>query len=243
MSNYSEWLPKLLPRWLTRTWGLRWHQTLGATADVLVARAKTAVYVRGAQDPEGRGREVPVDGLAFAGADRVIERLPGESDDAYRARIVGAWETWRLAGTRPGITYGVELLGYGIPAIWTQRVLPRPGPSGMWARMTLVFPGFAAWDGDAVWEEFDWDSRLYQEIESNLTATARTRLRRTLRQWINARDHVSAVIVGFGSTLWDMDRWDGFDWDDGAADPVTWEAPPWDSDEASWDGFVWDYFI
>ena len=243
--SYRQFQIDITPSPLRGPNGQAWAGGLGTQKDTLVARGKQAVYIGGVADPQGRGRETPSDGLSRLGADAQIERFSGESDDSYRARIAGAWGTWALAGTRRGIAYSVGLLGYGTPAVWSQRELPRPGPSTAWARMTLVFGGFEAWDGESAWDLFDWDARLVQGIESHNTAEVRAQLRRILRTWINARDHVTSVIIGFGTSLWDLDLWDGFSWDDGDASPVTLEAPDWDSDEAVWDAlyFVWDYFV
>lgn len=238
MTTYIEWQPSLHPTPLRGRWGTAWGASLGAAKDTALSLAKDAVKA-------GFVALAPGDALPELAADVQIDHVPGETDDSWRERIRGAWDSWAWAGTRYGIAYAVGLLGFGTPAVWTQAELPREGPAGTWARLTLLFFGVAGWDG-AVWDGFDWDAREVQPIEGALTASTRGQLRRVLRQWINARDHVSSVIVGFGTTLWDLDVWDGFDWDDGDADPVTWEAPAWDSSEATWDGddlFVWDYFI
>lgn len=238
MTTYREWQPSLHPTGLAGTWGLAWGATLGEAKDTALAQAKDATKARFVD-------LAPSDALPYLGADTQIDRAPGEAEASWRDRIRGAWESWRWVGTRYGIGRAVSLLGYGWPAVWTQRELPRPELAAMWARMTLVFTGRESWGAEAAWGAFDWAARLVQPIEGALTAETRTQLRQVLRRWIGARDHVTSVVVAFGATLWGLGVWGEFTWGDGDAEPVEWFAPAWGSDEAAWGGdlFAWGYFI
>lgn len=54
----------------------------------------------------------PEDALLLLGAERRIKRYPNEPLSTYRARVAGAWEFWRLAGTVPGLKLALEQAGY-----------------------------------------------------------------------------------------------------------------------------------
>ncbi len=236
--TYRVFQPSILPAPLRGPNGTAWSAGLGATKDTIVERAKDAVEA-------GLVVDAPADALPGLGRDARVDRAPGEAEDSWRDRIRGAWESWRWVGTRYGIGRAVFLLGYGWPAIWTQRELPRPELAASWARMTLVFTGRETWGAEAAWGAFDWAARLVQPIEGALTAETRTQLRYVLRTWINARDHVTSVVIAFGATLWGLGVWGEFTWGDGDAEPEEWFAPAWGSDEATWGGdlFAWGYFI
>ena len=53
----------------------------------------------------------PADALPWIGKERMLPRMPGESEAAYRERLRLAWETWREAGTIPGMLKALDRLG------------------------------------------------------------------------------------------------------------------------------------
>ena len=120
---------------------------IGAAKDTVVSLAREAVYVGGVVDPAGRGRQCPDGDIGRIGADTTIPRLPGELAASYRARLAVAFDAWSDACTASGVLDAVELLGYGRPALITQRVLPVDGYASLWARFVLIFPDGAAIEG------------------------------------------------------------------------------------------------
>ena len=73
-------------------WGRAWALSVGASKDVTIERARQAALA-------GAVSRAPDDALVYLGADVALERLPGEPDARYRARIAAAWGTWPWAGT------------------------------------------------------------------------------------------------------------------------------------------------
>lgn len=183
--------------------------------------------------------DAPDDALERIGQDRVIARVPGESLDAYRARLVGAWESWSWQGTGYGIAVAVGLLGYGTPLVITVRDYIIPGwPARQWAVLRLLFTGRASWGG-ARWGAFAWGARLVQPIEALTDAEIRAQLVPVLRQWINSRDRVRDVIIASGAPLWGRVRWGAFTW--GSPGPSRRLGPaPWGT--ARWGRFTWGGF-
>lgn len=55
----------------------------------------------------------PEDALLLLGAERNLIRYQGEHLAAYRNRILNAFEFWAKAGTLPGMTAALQILGYG----------------------------------------------------------------------------------------------------------------------------------
>lgn len=212
----------------------------GAAKDALLARTKSSVYAGLVADPDGRGREAPADGLPRLGLDADIERVPGESDTAYRARVEGAWESWSWAGTEYGVMHAVGLLGLGHPAVISWRALPWDTNATRWARLRIAFRGFASWTG-APWGSWAWGARVVEPIETADPATSRKALRRVLRKWINARDRVEVVQIDRGGLLWGRFPWGGATWT--TSTTTTWGPPAWGATgEAVYGAFTWGAF-
>lgn len=52
--------------------------------------------------------------LDIIGAGRSLQRYPGEYVDAFRNRVINAYEFWSKAGTVPGMLAALEHMGYGV---------------------------------------------------------------------------------------------------------------------------------
>lgn len=221
-------------------WGQAWAAGMGARKDAFLERARQSVLA-------GMISRTPSDGLPKLGADAVMPRAPGESDESYRARIGGAFESWSWAGTKYGVVIAVGLLGYGYPTVWTYAELPMDTDTSRWARVRVYFRGLPCWDAGATWDGDDvWDSlRSEDPIEALDPAVVKPQLRQVLRTWVNGRDIVDSVVVGFGGLFWDLDAlWDGDDvWDEGDGEAV-WQEPAWDEAGATWDDplLAWEAF-
>ena len=230
--DFASYQRALMPAGLAGPYGIAWATGQGAAKDQLVTEAKDAVKARFLD-------LAPVDALPRIAADRVIEIVDGESSASWRARLVAAWESWSWLGTRYGIGLAVGLLGYGHPAVLSWRALPWDTRSDLWARLRVIYTGRASWTGTP-WGSWAWGSRLVEPIESADPTVARPRLRRVLRQWINARDRVYTVNVAAGHALWGRFVWGGGAYATGTQ--TIWGPPPWGSTEARWGAFVWGVF-
>jgi hypothetical protein len=103
--SYREWLVRVQPPWLQGDAGRRWAEVLGAVLDESASLTATGVLARFAA-------RAPEDALATLGAERTLTRYPGESGDAFRARVLGAWEFWQWSGTEYGLGLALSQLGY-----------------------------------------------------------------------------------------------------------------------------------
>lgn len=231
-ATFEAYQRELAPTALRGPYGEAWGSALGAQKDALVDDAKAAVRVRFVPD-------APSDGLARLAADRGIARVSGEAVEAWRARLVGAWESWSWLGTRYGIAASVGLLGYGTPSVWAWRTLPWDTNTTRWARLRVAFTGFSTW-GAFRWGAASWGSRMVQPVESVDAATLRAQLTPMLRQWINARDRVEAVTINRGNALWGRFLWG--ERAHAAAVSTTFGPPAWGSSEARWGAFAYGVF-
>ncbi|ADD28702.1 phage tail protein [Meiothermus ruber] len=102
---YEEWLPELAPPWLQGPKGKALLAGWGQGLDEFASLAATGVLARWAA-------LAPEDALNRLGAERGLTRYPGESLEAWRTRVLGAWEFWQWAGTEYGIQLALAQLGY-----------------------------------------------------------------------------------------------------------------------------------
>jgi len=146
--------------------------------------------------------------LALIGEARGIKRSRGEPLEAYRARVVGAADYWRLGGTVGGVKTALETAGYGVKItehFTTDRI--------RWAEFSIeLYPrdsGLTAdtWDdNEGYWDDgtrWDW----------GISAAEGERIRDIIREMKAAHSKVRAVFYQHGGPLdyWDDDQ--GF-WDD-----------------------------
>ncbi len=104
---YAQWAvdPSQSPPWLLGKYGSAWLSAHGALADVVVQWCKEAVKAHFAT-------LCPSDALALLGEERGLPRGSTESDASYRARIQGAWDFYRYAGTAFGLLWLLYAAGY-----------------------------------------------------------------------------------------------------------------------------------
>lgn len=127
---YQAYQAALTPPWLKNPPASALLEGLGAAKDELLERFADAVRARAIARAGG-------DALALAGLERGLAPFPGEAPDAYRARLVGAFELWALAGTTAGVREVLRLAG------WASSVVEYAGLGG-------AGPGWAAFDA-LVW--------------------------------------------------------------------------------------------
>jgi hypothetical protein len=150
--SYEEWMEKAQPPWLQNEAGRRWARALGRVLDGAVDGARDAVLAR-------YPSYAPEDALALLGHERGLERFPGEYPEAYRSRLLNAWEFWRWGGTLRGLQYWLNAAGYDVYVYEHYRQ-----DRTIWAEFSLyLWPhrpefttdrwddGVGAWDDDTSW--------------------------------------------------------------------------------------------
>lgn len=178
-------------------WGRAWALSVGASKDVTIERARQAALA-------GAVSRAPDDALVYLGADVALERLPGEPDARYRARIAAAWGTWPWAGTATALVTVFAQVGSVSTRLATAHELGRVPWAQWWAFLTIPTPWtLRAWGAPATWGSGVWGSNASRN-------NART-ARRLARQFSNARDRGWIVFLRTSPGVW------------GA--PSTWGAP------------------
>jgi len=101
----EDWLRDRAPPWFQDAPVGPEIEAYGALADEHLEYVATALRARYAE-------LAPEDGLNLLGAERNFVRYPAESLDAFRQRVIGAWEFWQWAGTEYGMGLALSQLGY-----------------------------------------------------------------------------------------------------------------------------------
>lgn len=101
----EDWLRDRAPPWFQDAPVGPEIEAYGALADEHLEYVATALRARYAE-------LAPEDGLNLLGAERNFVRYPAESLDAFRQRIIGAWDFWQWAGTEYGLSTALSQLGY-----------------------------------------------------------------------------------------------------------------------------------
>lgn len=99
---FEDYLPKTMPPWLRNTWGRRYHTAVGKQMDAVAERYRQALFVSLPGYAASIGDTAALD---LIGIDRSLPRGPGESNDDYAPRLVGAWDAWAGDDT-PGTGVG-----------------------------------------------------------------------------------------------------------------------------------------
>lgn len=226
--TFPEFQQRLAPPALAGPWGVRWWASMGAGKEDAADAASDAVTA-------GFVLEAPTDALARHGADVVLERLPGEPLEEFRARIHSAWETWKWAASKKGVLLALGELGYGGVIVANGEWSPEPpdGRTGDWSRcwVYLLDHPFTIpkWGASSVWGapgRYWGSSASPEDLEV---------IRRVLRKWIGARDRVVSVNVVFGR-VWGAA---GGPWGVGSWGTGVWGASGWGS--GVWGGAVVSY--
>ena len=98
-------LLSLDPGWLSTPKAQAWRRACLNQKDVTLDRLKRAIKMRFAS-------LAPADAQAAIGYERLIDRGPSETNDAYAARLIDAWDIWRWGGTTFGILCALRDAGY-----------------------------------------------------------------------------------------------------------------------------------
>ncbi|WP_288482115.1 phage tail protein [uncultured Deinococcus sp.] len=127
-------------------------------------------------------------GLLLLGEGRGLRRYPGEPLETFRARVVGAFEYWEMAGTRPGMELALLQAGYRAQIIehYADPDLLRPHEfsvivtpaqrlpaDGQWSGAGVAWGGDTAWGYRLPAVPLGWLPDLIREVKP-----AHARLRR-----------------------------------------------------------------
>ena len=200
MADFITWEPAQYPTWFQRPWGEAWALIDAVMKDVMVSGAKDSVKQRFIEFCK-------VDALFKIGRERQLPTVPNESYDDYRVRLLAAWDTWLLAGTKPGVALALSILGYTVVIVENGDGTPPDGNTAAWWRFWVYLtPLFAltddgTWDSPGVWDDgLTWDSTV------SLTQLAA--VRHAVHTWKAAHTVCMGVQVNLGSgnfTIWPLD--------------------------------------
>ena len=144
----TEYAHAYAPPWLLGEWGEKFLAVIGDAKEAQSELAREAVKAR-------MSELAPADALVRIGADRMVLQAPGETDTAFRARLLTAFEIAHARGTEQGIK---DLLGAaGMVTVVVTEDQDVAGALGHWARFLIdVFPPHpfvepGTWGGGAVW--------------------------------------------------------------------------------------------
>jgi hypothetical protein len=106
----------------------------------------------------------PPDALGWIGAERLLPRYPGDTDDTYRARLQRAWDLWQLAGTAAGILAALDACGFHSAAIYAARAATPPGEAswppdgdtGNWSRFWVFLDVTSPANNPFDWQPTIW---------------------------------------------------------------------------------------
>jgi hypothetical protein len=134
--QYQRWLVEISPPWLRGVRGVSLISGLGAGLDESASLTATGVLARFAA-------RAPEDALATLGAERTLTRYPAESGDAFRARVLGAWDFWQWAGTEYGLRLALSQLGYNSAIVPVQNY-----DNTRWSEFDVyLYAGTRSYDG------------------------------------------------------------------------------------------------
>lgn len=200
MGLYATYQTSLQPVPLRGTWGEAWGTALGLTKDVCAAATIQAVAARFVQ-------LAPEDALGIIGDERLLPQNPGESAQAYRARLLAAPELWQWAGTEYGIKTALSYLGFSNVDIFENVdwvVPPSPGYSAgdeWWRFWIVIWPphGF----GPPKWRVGDGSIVGAAGLTLGFTysPTGLPALRPTIFRWKPAHAQLCGVIVVLSGTI------------------------------------------
>ncbi len=206
--NFREWVASISAPWLQGKYSAPYvGVVLSLTADLASAGLRQVLRMPWLLDPES-----PDDVLPLIGKERRMPAYPGESAASYRARLWGAGEAYRFAGSALAIT--TQLAAAGYPNAEVRFYPGTPGPNGAldyWSQFWVWFPvgSHPVTGAGEPWAGFSWgDGTLYGV--SGATADFFATIRGIVRKW----KPVDWICRGFEFSYGDP-VWGGFSWGDG----------------------------
>lgn len=182
--DYAEYQVEAAPTWLRGTWGTALMYVLGLAKDAWVQAAREAVKARFVAS-------APWDALPRLLADYVLPGPHNEGEATTRARLAGAWDSWRKAGRKSGMLAALAQAGYANVVIHER--------SNRWFEFAVLlrppFPfdpaivGYSTYDAGWLWDGgYRWASVA--------PAAERKRVLALINHWKPAFAKLQYVVVG-----------------------------------------------
>lgn len=195
---FRAYLVQIAAPWLQTLEGRVLLEAMGDTLDEYAALVATSIRARFAE-------EAPEDGLLLLGGERNLPRAPGENIDAYRHRVIEAWDFWIKSGTVPGILKALTDAGYDAWLYEWWR-----SDQAIWSEFSVYVrsanPAFTAWRWDS---GIGWDTGLAWDTQSPSEPARIIQIVQTMKA---AHTKVQEyVFLPPDAELWDS----GWVWDDG----------------------------
>lgn len=216
--SWESWLPRQLPGWFRRDRGAQlWGKTarlFETQRDFLLQGMLACFPTAGALDTSVDPPQPTLpasDALDEIGADRQLPRISGESDAAYAARLLAAWDVWDFAGSHYGVLRALQLAGYGTPIIVQDngRYAQITGGAGTVADITFgslmtcadrsLHPGWTFDGRTDFWSRF---GIVFTGDATNLqTAAGQAMLNSIVKLWKPAMDVYAGGFVILGGRI------------------------------------------
>jgi Phage tail protein (Tail_P2_I) len=192
--GYVDFARKTEAPWLSRPVGGAFVEANAIVHDVAADGAREAVKARFIG-------LAPADALPYHAGERLLEQGAGETEDAWRARLLDAWDEWAWAGTPRGLERALEL--FYEPAAIYEAFDWYPGDPA-WARFWVVLgpsghpfgPTKKVGSGPA-WKVGDGTLVGVTGATSEDVA----RLRRTIKLWKPGNTTCADVIAAAGAPV------------------------------------------
>jgi len=137
----------------------------------------------------------PFSALGLQGQGFDVERFPGETDEAYTARLSSAWETHKLAGTKRAIIE--SLRAYGVPDAlvfedWEGAFAPGDWYSRFWV---VLGPDFGSLGLHPLSMPFELGSAT---LGTSATLDQVRAIKRQILKWKDTHGFPVGVVLRFG---------------------------------------------
>lgn len=128
-------------------------------------------------------KTAPAEALDLIGADRDLRRMPGEEEDAYRRRLLSAFDLYQQGGTVPGMVLAMELLGY-------------PGAEVSEPRSPRRYDGSMRYAGTLRYGEVEWALfTVTLDPGVSLTSERLDLVLRTIHRWKPAHTMLAYLVL------------------------------------------------
>lgn len=208
-TQFRTWITEALaPSWLRERRAAELLSTTGLALDALADSARDAVKARFPS-------LAPTDALGLIGSDRLLDRYSAQSDSAWRAWLVAAWDLWTYAGTASSVERALHEAGFTGATVHWALGDPPPGWVDAWPpdSDTTNWSRFWIWLAEPwpfAWEYTTWGTQQWGG-EWTWGSTAKLSevrcVRSIARKWKPAHTVCAGIYVPFGDGVTLM--WNG----------------------------------
>lgn len=199
-------LRSMSPTWMLREWGEKFTiGLLGYTGDAMLEAATLAVKA-----PWLLEASSPDDAVEFQAEETGIQRYPGETLAAHRARVQSPWDAWTFAGTKDGhggsgqgLEGQLELLGYPNAYTLANYEFSIDGDAANWSRFVVIIPQSDHSFGDP--DTWGTVGRTWGDggvWGSDATSDQIRALRRLIRQWKAGHETCPVILAMRDGYIW-----------------------------------------